>query len=202
MEDMQERILEQSMDMFFRYGIRSVTMDDVAKEMGISKKTLYKFFSNKADLVAQGVKWKFNQVSSVMKSFGQNSANAIDELFAIDAYFDEMMRQNHPAIMFQLSKYYPKAYKWLDQNKAKLVIEMTRLNIKKGIDQGLYKPDLNIEYISYIYMAHTNIMEEGSGVPEEICHSAEFHRHHLHYHIRGIASQKGLEYLNQKLSTK
>lgn len=201
MEEMQLRILEQSIDMYFRYGIRSVTMDDVARELGISKKTLYKYVSNKADLVEQGVKWKFQQISELLNKYAKEVKNAIDELFAIDAYFDNMMRQNQPAIMFQLAKYYPDAFKWLSEAKSKLVLDNTKANLKKGMRQGLYRDDLNIAYIGYIYLSHTNLMEEGgAGVPEEVCHSPEFHRHHVEYHIRGIASKQGLEYLIEKLN--
>ncbi len=200
MEDMQLRILEQSIEMYFRYGIRSVTMEDVARELGISKKTLYKYVSNKADLVEQGVKWKFEQIAALIARYSREVDNAIDELFAIDEYFDEMMRQNQPAIMFQLAKYYPDAFKWLGEAKAKLVIDNTKANLKKGMDQGLYRKDLNIESVGYIYLAHTNLMEGEAGVPDEVCHSPEFHRQHLEYHIRGIASKQGLNYLNKKLN--
>lgn len=201
MEEMQLRILEQSIDMYFRYGIRSVTMDDVARELGISKKTLYKYVSNKADLVEQGVKWKFQQISKLLARYSKEVENAIDELFAIDAYFDDMMRQNQPAIMFQLAKYYPDVFKWLSEAKSKLVLDNTKANLKKGRRQGLYRDDLNNEFIGYIYLSHTNLMEEGgAGVPVEVCHSPEFHRHHVEYHIRGIASKQGLEYLNEKLN--
>ena len=200
MEEMQHRILEDSVDLFFKYGIKSITMDDISKELGISKKTLYKHVSNKGDLVEQGVKAKFEQVSSALKEFSNTVENSIDELFAIDEYFDIMMRQNHPAVMFQLSKYYPETFKWLDKAKDEFVLEITRANLEKGVRQGLYRADLNIDFISYIYMAHTNLMEGGTNVPQEICESPEFHRHHLVYHIRGIGSEKGLTYLNNKLS--
>lgn len=201
MEEMQLKILEHSIDLYFKYGIRSVTMDDVAREMGISKKTLYKYVSNKADLVEQSVKFKFSQVNHMLKTYAKEVENAIDELFAIDAYFIEMMSQSQPAVMFQLAKYYPEAYKWLYEAKTKQVLDNSQANLKKGKDQGLYRADINIENISYIYLAHTNLMEEGdTGVPKEVCHSPEFHQHHLEYHIRGIASKQGLIYLNKKLN--
>lgn len=177
-------------------------MDDIAKDLGISKKTLYKYVSNKGDLVDKGIKAKFEQVTFTLKGFSNSVDNAIDELFAIDRYFDEMMRETHPAVMFQLSKYYPETFRWLDHAKDEFVLDITRANLNIGIKQGLYRPDLNVEYISYIYMAHTNLMEGGTNVPQEICESPEFHKHHLIYHIRGIGSEKGLHYLNNKLNTK
>ncbi len=176
-------------------------MDDVARELGVSKKTLYKHVSNKAQLIDVGVKNMFEKVTLMLKSFSQNTDNAIDELFALDAYFDEMTKQNHPAIMYQLSKHYPNTFKWLNDAKAKFIYETTKTNLEKGLRQELYRKELNISYVSYIYMAHTDLLED-SNVPQEICESADFHKHHMEYHIRGIASEKGLNYLNQKLNTK
>lgn len=200
MDEIKHRILTDSVDLFFKYGIRSLTMDDISRELGISKKTLYKYFTNKGDLVEQGVKAKFEQISTLLKTFGNTTENAIDELFAIDEYFDVMMRENHPAVMFQLSKYYPETFKWLDKAKDEFVLEITRANLEKGIKQELYRPDIKVEYICYIYMAHTHIIEGGTNVPQHICESPDFHKHHLIYHIRGIASEKGITHLNNKLN--
>lgn len=175
-------------------------MDDIARDLGISKKTLYKYVANKGDLVDKGIRIKFEQVTSALKNFSDSVENAIDELFAIDEYFDIMMRENHPAVMFQLSKYYPETFKWLDKSKDDFVLEITRANLEKGVRQELYRADIKIDYISYIYMAHTNLIEGGTNVPQIICESPEFHRHHLVYHIRGIGSEKGLTYLNSKLN--
>ena len=185
MEEQHVRIIEDSMDLFLKYGIRSITMDDVSRDMGISKKTLYKYVSNKADLIDQGVKHMFAQITGVMKKFSESVENAMEELFEIDRFFDEMMRQQHPAIMFQLQKYYPDTFKWLNEMKSTFILDITRKNLDKGIRQGLYRDDFNAEYITYIYLAHANLMEENSGVPREICESSDFHKCHMIYHLRG-----------------
>ncbi len=202
MDETHKKILDDAVELFFKYGIRSITMDDVARELGISKKTLYKYVSNKAELVDQCIKVKFGQITGALRDFGNSVENAIDELYAIDTYFDEMMRQNHPAIMFQLSKYYGDTFKWLDTSKDQFVAEITRANLDKGQKQGLYRSTINKEYITYIYMAHTALMSGETNIPEEVCHSTAFHKEHLEYHIRGIASEAGLEYLNKKLNHK
>lgn len=202
MDEVHNKILEDTMELFFKYGIRSITMDDVARELGISKKTIYKYVNNKAELVDQCVKQKFDQITGALKSVGVEVENAIDELLAIDSYFDEMMQQNHPAIMFQLSKYYGDTFKWLDNSRDEFIIEIMSRNLKKGLRQGLYRDSINTKHIAYIYMAHTSMMSGGTGVPDEVCHSADFHRSHLEYHIRGIASEEGLNYLSQKLKHK
>lgn len=200
MEDQHQRIIESAMDLFLKYGIKSMTMDDVSRELGISKKTLYKFVSNKADLVDQGVKSTYDNVMNHLTHLSDVTENAIDELFEIDMFFDTVMRQQHPAMMFQLQKYYPDTFKWLEGKKMESVKKITSKNLNKGIKQGMYRDDLNIDYICYIYIAHTNIMSDESGVPQDICESSEFHKHHMEYHIRGIASTTGLQYLNKKLN--
>jgi hypothetical protein len=168
----------------------------------MSKKTLYKYAKNKADLVDQGVRFKFAEITGIVKDFGASVDNAIDELYAIDTYFDEMMQQNHPAMMFQLSKYYPETYKWLEESKDNFMTEITKANLEKGLRQELYRATIRVDYITYIYMAHALLMNGQANIPQEVCHSAEFHKHHLEYHIRGIASPKGIDYLNQKLKQK
>ncbi len=201
MNEVHKRIIEESTRLFLKYGLRSVTMDDVSREMGISKKTLYNFVSNKAELVDQDIRVMFETISGHMNELAKQSDNAIDELFKIDEYFDVMMREQHPAMIFQLKKYYPKTFAWLDERKSKFVIDTTLLNLSKGIEQGLYLPDLNKEYLAYIYLTHTSVIESET-IPREICESTGFHKAHLIYHIRGISSKKGLDYLKQKLNIK
>jgi AcrR family transcriptional regulator len=202
MYDTHQKIVEDTFDLFFKFGIRSITMDDIARELGVSKKTIYKYVSNKAELVDQCIKVKFKQVTNALKGVADQVDNAIDELFAIDSYFDEMMQQNHPAIMFQLSKYYGDTYKWLDESRDSFLLDIMNNNLQKGLQQGLYRRTINQEHIAYIYLAHTAMMSGQTNVPNEICHSPDFHRSHLEYHIRGIASEAGLTYLNQKLNHK
>lgn len=199
MEKVHKRIIEESLVMFFKYGIRSVTMDDVAREVGVSKKTLYNHVKNKADLVSQAVELKYAQVTEDLETVAKNSENAIDELFAFDQYLDEVIFNSGQAVLFQLKKYYPAVFVNLNKRKSEFILSTAHQNLKKGIAEGLYRNDLHIEYIGYIYMAHAEMVEGLGNVPEEICHSHEFHKHHLEYHIRGIATQKGLNYLQNKL---
>lgn len=200
MEEQHQRIIRDSIELFFKYGIKSMTMDDVSRDLGISKKTLYKYVVNKADLVDQGVKTMFSTVTNGIRDIGRDESNAIEDLFEIDQFFDSMSRQQHPGVMFQLGKYYPDTFKWLEQRKSDFVVEITEKNLKKGMKQGLYRKDLNIAFICFIYVAHTYVMTGESGVPLHVCESPEFHKHHLEYHVRGIASIEGLEFLNKRLN--
>lgn len=201
MEETHKKIVEESVQLFLKFGIRSVTMDDVSRELGISKKTLYKYVSNKTELVEQGVKMTFGKIMEDMHEIASNTENAIDELFKIDEYFDNMMRTQHPAMMYQLRKYHAETFNWLEGSKVDFILNTTRNNLKRGTDQGYYREDINQDYISYIYLAHAIVMESEI-IPESICESSDFHREHVIYHVRGIGTPKGLKYLQQKLNEK
>ena len=201
MEETHKRIVEESVQLFLKFGLRSVTMDDVSRELGISKKTLYKYVGNKTDLVDQGVKQTFYTVQNELSKIASKTENAIDELFEIDNYIDSVLRSNHPAMMYQLKKYHSETFNWLENSKVSSIHNTALLNIKLGIEQGLFRTDINPDYIAYIYLTHAIIME-GDVIPESICESSEFHREHVLYHVRGIATKKGLDYLEQKLNEK
>jgi AcrR family transcriptional regulator len=201
MEETHKKIVEESVQLFLKFGMRSVTMDDVSRELGISKKTLYKYVGNKTELVEQGVKMTFSRILEDMKEIASNTENAIDELFKIDEYFDNMMRTQHPAMMFQLRKYHAETFNWLEGSKIDFILNTTRDNLKRGTAQGYYREGINHDYISYIYLAQAVVMESEI-IPESICESSDFHREHVIYHIRGIGTAKGLEYLQQKLNEK
>lgn len=199
MEEQERKILEGTTELFLKYGIRSITMDDVARELAVSKKTLYKYVSNKAELVDRCVKHTFEEISGAIEVVRGNSANAIDEIFAIDSTMSEALKAQHPAIEFQLKKYYPATWKWLSDRQATMIIEHTKENLKKGIEQGMYRGDFNIEHITYLYFAQFLAMHDQEVVPMSVCEDTEFMRAHFVYHLRGIASKKGITYLEQKL---
>ena len=111
------------------------------------------------------------------------------------------MRAQHPAMMYQLRKYHTETFNWLEGSKVDFILNTTRNNLKRGTAQGYYRQEINHEHIAYIYLAHAIVMESEM-IPDEICESSAFHREHVIYHIRGIGTPKGLDYLQQKLNKK
>lgn len=199
LEEQERMILAGATELFLKYGIRSITMDDVARELAISKKTLYKYVSNKADLVDRCVKYTFEEINAAIDAVRGNSKNAIDDLFAIDSTLSDAMKAQHPAIEFQLKKYYPQTWKWLSDQQSTIIIEHTRENLKRGIDEGYYRDDINIEYVTYLYFAQFLAMHNNEVVPQTVCENPKFMREHFVYHLRGVASKKGITYIEKKL---
>lgn len=199
MEELEKRIVEGALHQFLVMGIRAVTMDDVARELGISKKTLYRFFSNKADLVHRSVQFTFWRIKSSLEDISSKSTNAIDELFEFDVQMTEVVKSQKPIIINQLRRYYPETHNWLHNQRKELMLALTERNLEKGVLQGMYREDLNIRYIALMYYAQTLLYAQEDTVPDEACMHPDFVRENLIYHLRGIVSEQGLDYVKTKL---
>lgn len=199
MTEQEKSIISGASEMFVKYGIRSVTMDDVARELAVSKKTLYKYVANKAELVDRFVRFAFEEVYGVVEEAIGKSSNAIDEMLAVNSSMSDALKAQHPAIEFQLKKYYPETWKWLADKQTEVMKYHLETNLVKGIEQGLYRQDLNIETIKHLYFAQFVAIHNDSIVPLTVCENPEFIKAHFEYHLRGVVSKKGLAYLEEKL---
>ncbi len=201
MENLEQEIMMGALNMFNRYGIRSVTMDDVARELSISKKTIYKYFENKADLVHKSLRTIYETLHAHLLSIHAEAENPIDELFEIDRVVCSVMESHNPGLRFQLQKYYPQTFNSLYEGRHELIHKVIAENIEKGKNEGWYREEVNTEVITFLYCSKVETMPE-----EEEALLSKFSmnyltRQALEYHIRGVATEKGLTYLSEKLKT-
>ncbi|MBL7953225.1 MAG: TetR/AcrR family transcriptional regulator [Flavobacteriales bacterium] len=199
-DDRWHRIVEGASKVFWKLGIKSVTMDDVATRLGISKKTLYQYVTDKNDLVDKILK----HVSTCYKCDidavrAREKQNAIDELYAVTTTVAGHIQDIHPSIHFDLEKYHPEAFSNMVANKRKEILECMTENMTRGIAEGLYREDLNIPMIATIYIARFDMVFDGHLFPPERFSFSDLHWEIFRYHVRGIASKKGLEYLEKKM---
>lgn len=199
MEEREQDILVKSGEVFMRYGIKSVTMDDVASKLGISKKTLYQFVSNKDELVFKCIEVLSDRDQKVIDGICAMDVNAIDQNFEISKYLVSMMRKLHPSIHFDLQKYHPEAWARLQSIKQENIHRCTVDNINKGIKEGLYRDDLNPQVISKIYLSRFDVIFDGELFPFPEFSFTDVIWELFRYHIRGIANGKGVEYLKKKV---
>lgn len=196
------QILAGAIEVFIKYGLRSVTMDDIARELSISKKTIYKYFSSKAHLIDEAAKFIIMHVESSCTQVSEITDNPIDELL----YIDQLMRrfshlQNH-AIEFQLKKYYPETYTFIAEAKQRHFLDVTRHNLLRGIELGLYRKDFDVEIIANLNYARLLMLSDENYFPLNKFDVNELAFQALIYHLRGITTPKGLEYLENKITTK
>jgi len=199
MEMQEKKILEKSAELFMRFGVRSITMDDIARELGMSKKTLYQYSENKEDLIYKTLQNHFTQEKSLCKHLMNEHENAIEEMLQLGKHLIEEMRDTNHAVLFDLKKYYPEAFALVEEYRHTFIADMMLNNIKKGIKQGLYRKDFKPELITRFYIAKFDIFFTGNYSTVKDFSMSDIHRESIIYHIRGIASDKGLEYLHENL---
>jgi len=199
---MRDTILKKASEMFLSLGFKSVTMDDIASELGVSKKTIYKYFSNKVVLVEAAIESFQSTVDQAILKIKNKNLNAIEEEFTVKAIFKDMFKNAKNSPMFQLKKYYPEAYQKL-MNREVCAFEDCNLdNLVKGKKQGLYREDINNELITKFYFTLIFELYENDLLGEDIQLLIKLEYKVLEYHIRAIATPKGVKELEKQLNLK
>ncbi len=182
-----------------RYGIKSVTMDDVARNLGMSKKTLYKYVTDKRDLVKKVMMMGRQEDVRVISEVMSKNLNAIDENFEISKFVVEKVKNIHPSIFYDLEKYYSDAWKVFEEHKQEFIYDCVYQNLEKGMKEGLYRNDLNASIISKLYVSKMDDIWDTQLFPPGEYRFDKVYMEMFRYHIRGIASDKGIEYLIEKV---
>jgi len=194
----QEKILLGSVELFMKFGIRSVSMDDIARELGISKKTLYQYFANKADLIAKILELHEKEAMHCFQDNSISDINAIDELIEISRTISEDLKKYNPSALFDLHKYYPEIIKPFFERRKIAIHNFTAENLKRGIRQGLYRHDLDIEIVSQLYIKKLEGVHEFIFANNENYTFNKIFNVMFDNHIRGIANTQGLIYYEQQ----
>lgn len=195
---MKEKIVNKAKEMFLRLGFKSITMDDIACEMCISKKTIYKYFSNKDLLIEESVLLVHNEVHETINKIVAKKFNAIEENFEIKRMFKEMFKTAESSPIYQLKKHYPEIYEKVITMQINICETCFSENISKGIDEGLYRKNLDIEnYVKFYYTLIFNINENTMLESE----AQELELQALEYHIRAMATLAGIVELEKQLKT-
>ena len=145
---MKERILQKATDLFMRYGIRSITMDEIASQLGISKKTIYQFFTDKDDMVEAVVDQEIHNNVEECSRFQNSAENAVHEIFIASEELEEMLKGMNPLIMYDLEKHHPKSYRKFRDHKYQFMYTVIKENLERGIREGLYRDELNIDIVT------------------------------------------------------
>ncbi|MDI1254979.1 MAG: TetR/AcrR family transcriptional regulator [Flavobacterium sp.] len=193
---MKEKIIKKAIDMFLKLGFKSVTMDDIAGEMCISKKTIYKYFSNKEILIEEGTDVIHGKIQVLMEKVISQNHNAITENFQMREMFKEMFQSFDQSPSYQLKKHYPEIYQKMMSNAIDDCSHMFRQNIEKGIQEGLYRKEIDVEVcIKFYYTLIFSINE--NTIMEKDAYKLEAKA--LEYHTRAIATAKGILELEKNL---
>jgi hypothetical protein len=200
MEDKKLHILKNVGILYLKFGIRSVTMDDVASEFGISKKTLYQYFNDKKDLVSQVVDYYLeNPMFDINKS---GSGNVIEHYFCLRDHINKILKYFNNNIEFDLKKQYPQLYKKVHKLKRERIFNSTVLNINEGIKTGYYRKNLDVELIAKLQVGRIlfTLNPENEIFTDSEVAKIELFDQVINYHMHAICTEKGIKYFKQQLN--
>lgn len=194
---MKEKIIQKATNLFLRLGFKSVTMDDIANDMAISKKTIYTHFKNKTDLVKECTCVLLHSITSGIDQICALEQNPIEELYEIKKFVATKLEDENSSPHFQLQKYYPEINDAIKEIHFEKMMECTRKNLRKGIEMGLYRSNMDIELIARFYFLGVHGIKDQSLFPPEMFPNKFVTEEYLEYHLRGIVTKEGFQTLNK-----
>lgn len=186
-----DRILSETKELFTRFGIRSVTMDDIANHLGISKKTIYQHYADKDTLVLEVVKGETCRMEQICNQNCAIATNAIDEFFRIMAFTDEMFRNMNPTILFDMEKSYPVAYRVFQDHKDHFFYPAIKHNLERGIEEGLYRPDIKTDIMAAFRVSSSLLVFTPHLFNTREHTIAEISHEIMEHYLFGIVTEKG-----------
>lgn len=198
---MREKILTGATELFLTYGFKSVTMDDIANALGMSKKTIYQHFDNKTKLVEATTLNLFELISCGIDHICAEEKNPIEEIYSIKQFVMEHLKDEKSSPQYQLQKYYPAIYNSLKAKQFEVMKSCVTENLERGVEQELYRNTIDIEFIARIYFNGVMAIKDKDLFPLKKFSMNMLMSNYLEYHLRGICTPKGLEILNTFISS-
>jgi len=189
--NIKDKILKGAEDLFMKYGVRSISMDDIARHLSVSKKTLYQHFADKEDIVTMTCQAHLDRNSQEFTSIQGNSRNAIEELASISSCLKRSMEDMNPSLLFDLQKYHPRAWAvWL-KHKHQFIRESVVRNLKQGIEEGYFRPEIHPEILAAMRLELVQLAFDENVFPREKFRLADVQMAIFDHFVHGIVTEKG-----------
>lgn len=189
--DIKKKILKAAENLFMKYGVRSISMDDISRHLSVSKKTLYQHFIDKEDIVSMTCQAHIDSMANQITEISKSSINAIDELVKISTCLKKSSEDTNPSLLFDLQKFHPKAWGvWLT-HKNKFIRESVIRNLKQGIEEGHYRPEINVEIIAAMRLELVHLPFDDNVFPLSRFKAAEVQMQIFDHFVHGIVTEKG-----------
>ncbi len=193
----KDRILEGAEELFFKAGIRSVTMDEIARHLGMSKKTVYQYYKDKDDIVKALVSKKLDEDKCEMRNIAATSSNVLEEMINMMKCSEEFFSRVNPILIHDLQKYYPEAWQLFQAFKADVVISSMYDILKRGIEQGYVRPEIDAKVLSRMRVWQVELGFDTTIFPVNEFNTWKVQLQMLEHFIYGICTPKGHKIINQ-----
>jgi AcrR family transcriptional regulator len=194
---MQTKILFKARDLMLQSGLRQVTMDDLAHQLGISKKTIYQYYKDKDDLVKAVVNLELKEHELTCKDCKSKAENAIHEMFLVMENMKAMTQTMNPNSMMELEKHFSNAFDMIKNHKDEFLFSLIKQNLMKGIEEGCYRKDLDIDIISKFRLETVFIPFNLHLFPLSKFNSLEVHTQLMEHFVYGLMTIKGHELMDR-----
>jgi AcrR family transcriptional regulator len=198
---MREKIISTSEELFLSLGFKSVTMDDIANTIGISKKTIYAHFSNKTELVEVVTFSVLDHITEGIDKINAASVNPIEELYEIKMFVMNYLKNEKVSPQHQLKKYYPEIFERLKIKQFEKMHSSVENSLKTGMKTRLFRADIDIDFISRMYFNGMTGIRDISIFPEDRFDRNYLFESYLEYHLRAIVTETGLNLLNNYIKS-
>lgn len=196
---MEITILKKAAELFIKYGFKSVTMDDIANDLAISKKTIYVYYENKAELVEAVVNYLFEEVIKIINAIKSLNLNPIEEIFKIHKTVSQLFKDENESIEYQLRKYFPEIHEKNNCTRASLFQQTIANNLEKGVSDGYYRPSIDINFTSKFFISTITSLKNNENLELSDFTITYATNEFFELYFRGIVTEKGLEILKQQL---
>ncbi len=189
--ELKERIAKKANDLFRQYGIRSVSMDDISSQLGMSKKTLYQCFTDKEDLVNEVICTIMNHNREECICYKKKSENAVHELFLAFDMISELFANMNPSVMYDLEKYHANIFKKIQEYKFGFMYSMIKENLERGIKEEFYRPEINVEILTRFRIESTMLAFNAEVFPTNRTELVKIEHEILEHFLFGVTNAKG-----------
>jgi TetR/AcrR family transcriptional regulator, cholesterol catabolism regulator len=196
--ELKEHILATAYRLFMTYGIRSITMDDLSKELSVSKKTIYQHFKDKDEIVYITTNMALKHEQKYVDEIQQQAQNAIDELMLMTKFMREHISKINPSVLFDIKKYYREAWQLYLTFKEEVFINAVRNSLKRGIEEGYFRPAINVDILAALRLEMIQLCFDDSVFPGTRFEFKEVQMQIFDHFIHGILTPKGLEAFQQQ----
>lgn len=195
-----KKILEGAMSLFMRIGLKSVSMDDIAREVGVSKKTIYKYYEDKESLISSVIETDIKQEKLQCETCYSTNENAVQKMINISRYISNQHKDINPTVIYDLQKYYPMQWAKMNAFQEEFITKSIALNITEGQKEKLYREDLKPMAVANMYGTLIQGMMKQMASKENTSDFKTLHLQMVSYHLHGICTTEGRSYLKQHIN--
>ena len=197
---MEQTILKKASELFIKYGFKNVTMDEIANDLGISKKTIYANYENKSELVEAVVRYLFNEIRIIIDEIKSLNLNPIEESFKTYSTVSQLLQDEKISIEFQLKKYFPDVYERINCTKSEILQNTIINNLIRGVNEGLYRPAIDVDFTSKYFLTTVSSYKNYDFFEMDEIDIMSGMKQILELYFRSIVTEKGLNILEQLLN--